>query len=860
MRSKLAVLLAVAAVSALTVPALAQDAGDDLPGAGMLDLGSTGADASYIGERDSRAGWAIAPAGDLNADGRADALIGAPGASPDLRTRAGSVFVLFGEAKGGPLTVRLNALDERGFRIDGAVVEDELGIAVASAGDVNRDGTPDLLVGAPGANEDRGAVYVIYGKATTERVDLAALQPAQGYRIAGELPGGMFGVAVANAGDQNGDGVPDQLVGAPKSAPNGRADAGAAYVVYGRASDLDLAARTPADGFRLDGPRGGLAGLAVATLPDLDGDAVSELAVGAPATDPDAVDDAVTAQPADKPLSGAVHVVSGGARPADVDLRTQGGRIRGGQDALGVTAETLGDLNGDSYAELGVGAPLTDVDKKRDNGGRVYVLWGARALLNGTLDVRTLKNDRGIAIDSRSANELLGTGIDTPGDVDGDGEADLLVTAGTSNRFSRLNTGAAYLIPGPVAKDVDLKTFDPPKDGLVLVGSTNNGTLREAVGVGDLDGDGAPDVLAGEQGAEATTTGEDLATFGAARLVRGTKPAPPPPKPDKNDPGIKEEKKAGCIAATSVELIFDDSGSMADTDPLNLRAKAAQLLLAKPSSVGRRFGAVAFGSEADQLFERQLIRPQGPEDRQVDELSAIFDRNLRSERGGTNYNAGFRLANSLEGRASARIFLTDGEHNEGRYRNLHRGGPPTFVIGLSIGNKGAIAARLRKIARETDAKYFPRVKDDTVQAVVNAIDSILNCDVDMDQFIDQLTKGDDEADPNEVDLDDDAHSADVNLSWDDPEADVQAEDIEVVGDDGTVVASFDDAELRAAVAGTASPAKGNVKVTGTRGASFLSLRVSGLGGAAKLRVKVAGDSLRQGTKVRTQVAQSRRRR
>ena len=153
------------------------------------------------------------------------------------------------------------------------------------------------------------------------------------------------------------------------------------------------------------------------------------------------------------------------------------------------------------------------------------------------------------------------------------------------------------------------------------------------------------------------------------------------------------------------------------------------------------------------------------------------------------------------------------------------------------------------------------MKDDTVQAVANAIDSIFKCDVDSDQFVDALTTEDGEAAPNEVDLADGVHSADVNLSWDDPEADVQADDLEVVEDDGDVVAAFDGDDLRRAAAGAATLTAGPVRVTGTRGPSFVSLRVSGLGGAAKLRVKVAsGATLRRGTKVRTQIGQSRRRR
>ncbi|QCI80546.1 hypothetical protein E6W36_08935 [Hankyongella ginsenosidimutans] len=130
---------------------------------------------------------------------------------------------------------------------------------MSNAGDVNGDGIDDLIVGATGndaGGTDAGAAYVVYGRSGgRSNLDLSTLTAADGFRIIGDAAGDRAGYSVSNAGDVNGDGIDDLIVGSPYINADGFR-AGAAYVIYGRSggrSDLDLTSLSAADGFRIIG-------------------------------------------------------------------------------------------------------------------------------------------------------------------------------------------------------------------------------------------------------------------------------------------------------------------------------------------------------------------------------------------------------------------------------------------------------------------------------------------------------------------------------------------------------------------------------------------------------------------------------
>src|SRR5260221_610795 len=136
--------------------------------------------------------------------------------------------------------LNLSSLDGKtGFKISGEVAGDYSGVSVSAAGDVNGDGFADLLIGAPGADPNgsgSGASYVVFGKAGgfSKTLELSTLDGANGFKINGEAAGDYSGRSVSAAGDVNGDGFADLLIGAPNASPNGSAS-GASYVVFGKA-------------------------------------------------------------------------------------------------------------------------------------------------------------------------------------------------------------------------------------------------------------------------------------------------------------------------------------------------------------------------------------------------------------------------------------------------------------------------------------------------------------------------------------------------------------------------------------------------------------------------------------------------
>ena len=288
---------------------------------GQLDLATLTAGYRIDGaETGDQTGWSVGRAGDVNGDGRTDMVVGAPLADSNDRIESGSAFVVLG--KGSTDGIDLSFSPSVRLRMDGADTGERAGWSVAGAGDVNGDKRPDVVVGAPWANPNgrffAGSAYVVFGQAASTTIDLA--EPGgSGFRIDGPTDGdivfGGVGWSVSGAGDVNGDGRADVIVGFPFYDAGQRQDSGAAFVVFGKATSaaVDLASLGN-KGFRIDGARAGdLAGASVAALGDVNFDGRADLLVGAEQADNNGRED-----------SGSVYIVYGKKDARAVDLRALG--------------------------------------------------------------------------------------------------------------------------------------------------------------------------------------------------------------------------------------------------------------------------------------------------------------------------------------------------------------------------------------------------------------------------------------------------------------------------------------------------------------------------------------------------------
>jgi hypothetical protein len=154
--------------------------------------------------------------------------------------------VVFGRTGSTPLDLSTIAGGSGGFVIDGRCAVDFSGTSVASAGDLNGDGLADLIIGAPSGGSSPGRTYVVFGKTSTGTISLSAVASGSGgFVIQSQSGNDKAGTSVAGAGDINGDGLADLLVGAFQSDPGGRTDAGSSYVIFG--SSAFAFAQTPLD-------------------------------------------------------------------------------------------------------------------------------------------------------------------------------------------------------------------------------------------------------------------------------------------------------------------------------------------------------------------------------------------------------------------------------------------------------------------------------------------------------------------------------------------------------------------------------------------------------------------------------------
>jgi hypothetical protein len=537
--------VAIAGVMASTSSAASRD---------LLDAANIRIDGATNTER---MGWSVDGAGDINDDGLDDLLLGAWASSRSGRSESGATYVVYGSASHVDIDLA-NLQPGQGFRIDGAGANDRNGFAVAGAGDVNGDGVDDLLTSSwyasPRGRSGAGLVYVVFGGGSISNIDLANLPANRGFRIDGANADDLIGFDVDRAGDVNGDGKGDIVIGAFSVDAEGRTDAGAAYVVYGSADpgNVDLATLTSAQGIKISGAaENDQAGYRVAGIGDFNGDGKDDVLVSASLADNNERND-----------SGSAYVLYGSATLSDIDLAAldagQGFRIDGAasNDNLGVSADSAGDVNGDGRQDLIIGALEAD-NNLRGRSGSAYVVYGAPA--SGNLDLAGLDSSRGFRIDGAAGDDQAGRSVAGAGDVDRDGYDDILVGAsGTSNNGRDLS-GSTYLLYGsPAPAYLDLADLTSDR-GIRFDGGTEyeqNGFT--SAGVGDIDGDHLDDVLSATPWANYN----GRSASGSAYLITGSSLPNLPVTKSGNGQGSITSSPAGIDCGDDCSGHFDDDAEI----------------------------------------------------------------------------------------------------------------------------------------------------------------------------------------------------------------------------------------------------------------------------------------------------------
>ena len=430
--------------------------------------------------------------------------------------------------------IPLSSLDgSNGFILNGIDGDDYSGFSVSSAGDVNGDGYDDLIIGAnradPNGESRAGETYIVYGGASAPGtggvLDLSALDGTNGFIVNGIDADDQSGRSVSSAGDVNGDGYDDLIIGARFADPNG-SSSGETYVVHGGASApgtggvLDLSDLDGSNGFILNGiDPSDQSGWSVSSAGDINGDGYDDLIIGARYADPNG------------DSSGETYIVHGGASAPGTGgrfnlstLNGTNGFILNGidpSDRSGWSVSSAGDVNGDGYDDLIIGARYADPNGD-SNAGETYIVHGGASApgTDGRFNLSTLNGSNGFTLSGIDEDDHSGFSVSSAGDVNGDGYDDLIIGAYRADPNGD-SSGETYVVHGGASAPgtggvLDLSDLDGT-NGFILNGiDASDQSGRSVSSAGDINGDGYDDLIIGASGAGGLVSGETYLVYGGA--------------------------------------------------------------------------------------------------------------------------------------------------------------------------------------------------------------------------------------------------------------------------------------------------------------------------------------------------------
>ncbi|MFA5772608.1 MAG: hypothetical protein WC974_07750, partial [Thermoplasmata archaeon] len=439
-----------------------------------------------------RFGYSVTAA-DVNGDSYADVIVGTSYSSSSSANKTGKAHIFYGSRTGISTTPNVT--------IQGSATADRFGASVSYAGDLNGDGIDDLAVGAPDAtvsgNANTGKVYIFYGTLASG-IQSGNADTVASIIITGRNSGDKFGTVVASAGDVNNDGYGDLLVSAPPAQSRGEI-----YVFHGSSTGITQTSASNANTKLLGDQSNNLLGTSISSAGDINNDGYDDIIVSAPYysdnTDPD---------PAKRFSNcGKVYICLGsssGIYTGSITTISSISGIRGivgkqSYQQFGVSVAGVGDINGDGYADIAVGAPNT-MDESSSTPGRVYIYHGnANGIVSAGNTIAASDSTYAKTIINGENNyDNFGYRVAGIGDINKDGYSDLAVSATKYDVSSSDDYGRVYIFTG-AASGIGASgvNHNPINVTAGIIDGERSKEIGQCIAAGDIDDDGFSDLILG---------------------------------------------------------------------------------------------------------------------------------------------------------------------------------------------------------------------------------------------------------------------------------------------------------------------------------------------------------------------------